>query len=118
VACSLCETSETESSGGEDSREGGNTKSEGRGVSGARGYSETINDEGGSSAQSELSDISGNASRLFLMTGGCIFHSSKPSNVADKLIERVLLETSRTDSSDVEDSSARSELSDADGNAS
>jgi len=38
----------------EDSREGRNSRSEGRGVFGGRGDSETMNDKGGSNARSEL----------------------------------------------------------------
>jgi len=46
VARALRERSKTKASNGEDSCEGRNTRSKGRGVSGARGDSETMNDEG------------------------------------------------------------------------
>jgi len=48
--------------------------------------------------------VSGNASQRFLKTGESIFCSSRPSNVADELIERTLIGMSRTDSSGGEDS--------------
>jgi len=58
-----------------------------------------------SNKRSRLSDASGNASRLFLMTGNAVGCSSLTSStVADELVAHVLRETSEMESSDGGDS--------------
>jgi len=129
------ETVESENSQivtGKDSRDCSNSTSVGPRVSDEDEYPNTVTDEdlgnasdssadkvssdgerssssnrefAGSRTRLRLSDVSGNASQCFSKTGESIFCSSRPSNVADELIERALLEMSRTDSSDVENSS-------------
>jgi len=66
----------------------------------------------GSSTRSRLSDVHGTASQLFSKTGDSIFCSSRPSDVADELIERVLFETLGTDLSNVENSRGGKDLGD------